>query len=208
MKYLNCHAVLIEDMLGTCANDKEIHSEYIASLAPDAPSREEEVASIGVYAEIEKSKTVFPRLNGQPDGQPFMWDYQIKGFLKEAARAMARVSGSETSKTKAYIKILNDCVFIHGMDEMRKIPLNYEGAEQGVVGNIQRPLRAQTAQGERVTLANSETIPAGATFDFRIKLLDEKFEKLVLELLPYAADKGFLQWRNAGFGRAEIKVVE
>lgn len=204
MKILNCHAVLTEEMLGTCANDKEIHAEYIASLAPDAPSREEEVASIGVEAEIEKSKTVFPRLNGKPDGQPFIWDYQIKGFLKEAARAMARVSGSEISKTKAYIKILTDCVFVYP----RKIPLVYPDAEIGKVGNCQRPLRAQTAQGERVTLANSETVPEGTTFDFQIKLYDEKFEKLINELLPYAADKGFLQWRNSGKGRAEITITE
>jgi hypothetical protein len=107
------------------------------------------------------------------------------------------------SKTKAFKKILTDCVFVYP----RKIPINYEGAERGIVGNCQRPLRAQTAQGERVSLANSETIPAGATFEFEIKLYDEKFEKLLLELLPYAADKGFLQWRNSGKGAAEIEVI-
>jgi len=203
MKYLKCHAKLLEELLGTCASDPAIHDEYIGSLAPDAPSREEEIAAIGVDAEIEKSRTIFPRLNGKPDGQPFIWDYQIKGFLKEAARAMARVSGSATSKTKAYIKILTDCVFVYP----RKIPLNYDGAENGVVGSCQRPLRAQTAQGERVTLANSETVPAGAWFDFQIKLYDEKYEDLVMELLPYAADKGFLQWRNSGKGRADIQVL-
>jgi len=200
MKFINCRAELLEELLGTCASDPAIHDEYIGSLAPDAPSREEEVAAIGVEAEIEKSKTIFPRL---PNGQPFVWDYQIKGFLKEAARAMARVSGSETAKTKAYIKILTDCVFVYP----RKIPLNYDGAEDGLVGSCQRPLRAQTAQGERVTLANSETVPAGAWFDFQIKLYDEKYGDLVLELLPYAADKGFMQWRNSGKGRANISVI-
>lgn len=203
MKFLDCKAVLIEEMLGTSANDKEIHATYISGLAPDAPSKEEEIASIGVEEGIEKSKTVFPRLNGKPDGQPFLWDYQIKGFLKDAARAMARVPGSEVAKTKAYIKIINDCVFV----SPRKIPLVYDGAEKGVTGSCQRPLRAQTAQGERISLAHSETVPEGTTFDFQIKLYDEKFENLVLELLPYAADKGFLQWRNSGKGRAEITVV-
>jgi hypothetical protein len=92
MKNLNCRATLLEEMLGTQANDKEIHEEFIAKKAPDAPSLEEEVAAIGVDEVIEKSKTVFPRLEGKPDGQPFLWNYQIKGFLKDAARAMARVS--------------------------------------------------------------------------------------------------------------------
>jgi len=189
--------------MGTSSSSKEIHEEYIASLAPDARSREEEIASIGVDAEVEKSKTVFPRLNGKSNGQPFVWDYQIKGFLKEAARAMARVTGLETSRTKAYLKIVNDCIFVYP----RKIPLNYDGAEQGAVGSCQRPLRAQTMQGERVTIANSETVPAGAWFDFDVKMYDEKYEKLLLELLPYAADKGLLQWRNSGKGRTDISVV-
>ena len=202
MKFIKCHAVLTEELLGTSASSKEIHEEFIASRAPDAPSREEEVAAIGVDEVVEKSKTVFPRLNGKPDGQPFIWDYQIKGFLKEAARAMARVTGSEAAKTKAYLKIVNDCIFVYP----RRIPLNYEGAERGIVGSCQRPLRAQTMQGERMTLSNSETVPEGAWFDFDVKLYDEKYEKLLLELLPYAADKGFLQWRNSGKGRAEITI--
>ena len=115
---------------------------------------------------------------------------------------MARVKDSEVTKHKAYIKILNDCVFVYP----RKIPLQYEGAEQGLVGSCQRPLRGQTAQGERVTLANSETIPAGASFEFQIKLYEDRHEELVKSLLPYAADKGFLQWRNSGKGRADITI--
>jgi len=194
---LNCKATLLHEMLGTCAGDPTIHETFIAGSAPDAPSREEEIAAIGVDAEIEKSKTVFPRLE---DGRPFMWNYQIKGFLKDAARAMARVSDSETSKTKAYIKILTDCVFV----SPRRIPLIVKGD----IGSCQRPLRAQTAQGERVSLANSETVPEGTVFEFQIEMLDGKFEKLVRELLPYAAKKGFLQWRNSGKGAAEVVVVE
>ena len=203
-KTLKCKATLTEDMLGTCSNNPEIHADFIAGGAPDAPSREEEIEAIGVDEMVEKSMTVFPRLNGKPDGQPFMWDYQIKGFLKEAAKDMARVTGSEVSKTKAYLKIINGCVHVFP----RKIPLVYEGAEQGVVGNMQRPLRGQTAQGERITLANSETVPAGTTFEFEIKMLDGKFEKLIRELLDFAQYKGFLQWRNSGYGRATIEVEE
>jgi hypothetical protein len=196
MKTLNCHAVLIEEMLGTCSNVPAIHEEYIASLAPDAPSREEEVAAIGVDAEIEKSKTVFPR----NDGAPFIWDYQVKGFLKSAAQAMNRVSGSETSKLKAFKKILTDTVFV----SPRKIMLNLDGE----IGSCERPLRAETAQGERITLASSETVPAGTTFDFEIELLEPKYEAFVMELLAYSKYKGFLQWRNSGKGRAVITVSE
>ena len=204
MKILKCKATLIEEMLGTCSADPEIHKEYIASLAPDAPSKEEEVAALGVSEMVEKSMTVFPRLNDKPDGQPFIWDYQIKGTLKEATKALARVGGTAASGTKAYLKIINDLVF----PAPRKIPINYEGAEKGIVGNTQRPLRGQTAQGERIALANSQTVPAGATFDFEITLLEEKYEKLVREALDYTKFKGFLQWRNSGKGRVKIEILE
>jgi len=207
MKILKCKATLITDMLGTFANDPKIHDEYIASLAPDALTRAEEVASIGVDAEIEKSKTVFPRMDGTPNGQPAIFDYQIKGFMKEAAKALARISGSDISKTKAYIKIINELMFIYNHDGGRKIPINYDGAENGEVGNLQRPLRGQTAQGERITLANSEVVPAGAVFEFELHLLEPKHEKLVHEIMDYAKYKGFLQWRNSGAGRANITIA-
>lgn len=45
MKILQCKLTTIEAMLGTASNNKELHSEFIASHAPDAPSREEEIAA-------------------------------------------------------------------------------------------------------------------------------------------------------------------
>lgn len=42
MRILQCKLTTIEAMLGTASNNKELHSEFIASHAPDAPSREEE----------------------------------------------------------------------------------------------------------------------------------------------------------------------
>ena len=56
-----------EQILGTASSNKEIHAEFIASKAPDAPSREEEIESIGVEEEIKKSTTVFSR---SPEGKP------------------------------------------------------------------------------------------------------------------------------------------
>lgn len=45
MRILKCRLTTIEEMLGTASNNKELHSEFIASHAPDAPSREEEIAA-------------------------------------------------------------------------------------------------------------------------------------------------------------------
>lgn len=57
MRILQCKLTTIEAMLGTASNNKELHSEFIASHAPDAPSREEEIAAVGVDEVIEKGKT-------------------------------------------------------------------------------------------------------------------------------------------------------
>lgn len=72
----------------------------------------------------------------------------------------------------------------------------------------QRPLRAQTAQGERVSLVNSEEIPAGRTCEFDVILLDDSHEKVVREWLDYGILRGIGQWRNSGKGRFTYTAYE
>jgi len=180
---------LTEELLGTASSDPEIHKEFIASKSPDARTIEEEVAAVGADAVVEKSKTIFPKENGKP----FLFDYQIKGFFKDAASALARVPDTKTSKLKAFRKVIDGTIFVFP----RKIFVNFDGK----IGDCQRPLRAQTAQGERIALANSETIPAGATLECEIKCLDPKLEAMVEEWLNYGQLRGLGQWRNSGKGR-------
>ena len=45
MKKLHVEIEYIEELLGTASANKEIHSEFIASKAPDAQSREDEIAA-------------------------------------------------------------------------------------------------------------------------------------------------------------------
>ena len=76
MKELKVRLTFLEEILGTASADPEIHETFIASNAPDAPTRKEEIEAIGIEEVVEKSMTVFPRDNGVP----IYWDYQIKGF--------------------------------------------------------------------------------------------------------------------------------
>ena len=55
-----------EAILGTWPNSKDIASEFIASKAPDAATTEDEIEAIGVDGVVEKSMTVFPRVDGKP----------------------------------------------------------------------------------------------------------------------------------------------
>lgn len=189
MKELKVRITTTEEMLGTASANPEIHREFIASNAPDAESLEEEVASVGVDEVFEKGMTVFPR----KDGKAIAWDYQWKGFFKDACGSLRKVSGSECSKIKAYKKEIDGLIFV----EPRAIPIQFEGE----IGICQRPLRGQTAQGERIALASSESIPAGAVMEFAVKMLCDSHEKMVREMLDYGALRGFGQWRNSGKGR-------
>lgn len=190
MKEMKVRLTLLEEILGTASNNPEIHSEFIASKAPDAKSREEEIEAIGVDAEIEKGMTVFPR---NAEGNPIMWDYQIKGFFKDACGMLRKVAKSKSSGIKAYKKEIDGLIFV----QEREIPFIFDGA----IGNCQRPLRAQTAQGERISLANSETIAPGAQIEFTIECLVDGDMSAVEEWLDYGRLRGLGQWRNSGKGK-------
>lgn len=196
MSLMRVRLTLLEEVLGTASNNPEIHSDYIASKAPDAKSKEEEIEAIGVNAEIEKSMTVFPR---NENGDPIMWDYQVKGFFKDACGMLRKVTGTKSSKIKAYKKEIDGLIFV----QERQIPFVYEGE----MGNCQRPLRAQTAQGERISLANSETIPAGATLEFTVECLVDSDMEAVEEWFDYGRLRGLGCWRNSGKGRFDWEIV-
>jgi hypothetical protein len=190
----------IEEVLGTASANKEIHREFIAEKAPDALSREEEVEYIGVDAVVEKSMTIFPKENGKP----FFWDYQLKGFFKDTCGSLSRCPGTITYKGttgkefRAYRKIIDGCIFV----QPRKIFIELNGS----MGNCQRPLRGSTPQGERIALANSETVPSGSTCSFDIVCLNEAYEKYVIEWLDYGQLRGTGQWRNSGKGRFTYEI--
>lgn len=197
MKTMKVKLTFAEPILGTCPADEEVYRAFIATKAPDASTLEDEVAAIGVDAVVEKGMTVFPRTE---DGKPFLFDYQIKGFFKDTCGGLKRVKGTVSSGIKAYKKEIDKLIF----PQPRQIPFEFEGE----IGYCQRPLRAQTMHGERVSLAISEQIPAGASVTFDIELFSDDHEKAVREWLDYGKYSGIGQWRNSGKGRFSWEEIE
>lgn len=197
MKTMKVKLTFTEPILGTCPADEEAYRTFIAAKAPDASTLEDEVAAIGVDAVVEKGLTVFPRTE---DGKPFLYDYQIKGFFKDTCGGLKRVKDTVSSGIKAYKKEIDKLIF----PQPRQIPFEFEGE----IGYCQRPLRAQTMQGERVSLAISEQIPAGASVTFDIELFSDDHEKTVREWLNYGKYSGIGQWRNSGKGRFTWEEIE
>lgn len=190
MKTMKVRLTFTEPILGTSPKNADVYRDFIGSKSPDAASVEEEVEALGVDAVTEKGMTGFPRLD---DGTPFLYDYQIKGFFKDTCGGLRKVKGTESSKIKAYKKEIDRLIF----PEPRCIPLMFSGD----LGECQRPLRAQTMQGERVSLAISEEAPAGSVIEFSIVMLSDDHEKAVREWLDYGKYSGIGQWRNSGKGR-------
>lgn len=190
-----------EPILGTQPADPEIHSHYIASKAPDAASKAEEIAAMGAAEVEERGMTVFPRME---DGTPFLWDYQIKGFFKDACGMLRRATGTKSAKLRAYKKEIDGLIFV----EPRRIPL-YLPIELDLSDtDCQRPLRASTPQGERVALAHSEEAPEGTWMEFTITVLRDELMGYVREWLDYGRLRGIGQWRNSGKGRFVYDVLK
>ena len=201
---LKVRLTLTEEMLGTKAANKDVFADYIASKAPDGDRRKEELDT--AEHREEAGTTVFH----SQDGAVGIWDYQVKGFFKDACGAMRNADDALSKKVVAYKSRIDGLIFV----TPRFIPIAMP--DGGKVGICERPLRADTAQGPRVTLARSETIPVGSTIDLDVVVLADKIGKgedavsareLVEEWLKYGELRGLGQWRNSGKGRFSYKVV-
>lgn len=187
---------LTEEVLGSSPSNEELLAAYIASKAPTDDLTAQEVDNIKAQAAEERT-TIFPKT---ADGTPFIYDYQIKGMFKDSCKALATAGkagypgGKHCAALKAYKKAIDGLIFV----SPREIPYNFHGLKMGF---CERPLRAQTPMGERVSIAKSETVPAGSTIEFEATCLDPKLEDVVRECFDYGTLRGLGQWRNSGKGR-------
>ena len=193
-----------EPLLGTLSGNKEIAEEFIISKHPDGQSQEE-LDAIPVDETIEKSSTIFAR---NPDGKPMLWDYQIKGFFKEACAAMIHIgtlTQEELKKVRLtqylYKKTIDEALFV----KPRQIPLELPNGDP--LKFWERPLRGETMRGERICLARSEMAPIDTVLHVEVIALSLKLQPYIEQWLTYGALKGLGQWRNSGCGRFTWEMV-
>jgi hypothetical protein len=224
---LSVALTLTEPMLGTTPGNKELALEYVASKHPSNEIQEDEKEAIeqAVEDEITKSSTIFPR---DELGRPFVWDYQIKGFFKDACSMLRRIKdgpkpeegsgekqfkGSLSSKLTSHKKVIDGLIFVYPRQILLKLPsVNDEGKRLPKNKNVElkfeeRPIRVQTPQGERVAIARSEFVPEGTKIDLQIEIMYPEHKKYVIEWLEYGRKRGLGQWRNSGKGRFTYYVT-
>jgi len=185
-----------EHVLGTLAGNKELAQDFIASKHKEGLMQDEMKVIDSIDEEIQKGTTIFP----SDDKGAFIWDYQFKGFFKEATESVFVRSDNYTKEhlkklgltLYMYKKTLDKQLFINP----RKIYLNLSGP----ITIVERPLRAQTMRGERICLARSEAAPAGTTCEFEIVIFKSCLKEVVPLCLDYGQYSGMLQWRNSGAG--------
>lgn len=189
----------IDEILGTNPGRPDVHAEFIASKAPDAETREQELEHEEVDAIVDRETTKFYR--DPVTKQPELSAHMVKGFFKAACQAYRnnKKEKSASASLTAYKKKIDQNIFVFpdaNNKASRMIPITVVGE----IKTCQRPLRAQTMQGERVALASSESIGPGSTIEFDIETSWSDYEKVIEEWLDYGVYNGLGQWRNAGKG--------
>lgn len=187
----------VEDVLGTWPADRELHTRYVSSKAP-APWLQAEEGDAIPEVTYETGVTVFP----QDDKGLFLYNFHIKGALKEAANVLKDQLVIKNARAK-----VDNYVFINP----RRLYFVKNGATVTEPdGVLERPLRAQTMQGPRVALAASEYVAAPVNISFEIMVLDNKeiTPDVIEVLLQYGAYKGVGQWRNGGFGQYTYELIK
>lgn len=191
---------LTREALGTKTFNDDLYLEYLAEKlqdgsTPAAVESDEQTAqdamkeALDLDEELQKNSSGFHR---NENGEPIIWDYQIKGFFKGSAKFLRR---HQTTKERliSYKQEVDGAIFI----AERSIPFNLHGKEMGW---CERTLRVETMQGPRTCIARSETVPEGSTLEFTVKLLGKSLVPHVKEWFEYGQLHGLGQWRNGGKG--------
>jgi len=177
---------LTTELLGTVPKDPTVYKTYIESKKPETNTEDE---SLTISSAEEKGWTGFH----QDENGLFLYEYAIKGFLKQAGNIL-----KESLAIKALRSKLDDYCFVLP----RRLYLNKRQPD----GVIERPIRVMTAQGPRVSLLRSDYVSAGTEITFAISLLKHKelTMKMIEDLLQYGALMGLGQFRNGGYGRFRV----
>lgn len=194
-----------DTLLGSCPANKEVFSEFIVGKTKTAQEKRAAMEDVeNIDENLEKGTTVFYR---DEDGGLIMKGYQVKGFLKAAAKAL-----KDQLSLKNYLSKVDTYIFVLE----KNIPIMRDGKQiMQPDGYLERPQRCETAQGPRVSLAKSEEIRDPWYIDITVRVLENAQTarssnidmNMIEDFLDYGSMSGLLQWRNAGHGTFTWKEI-
>lgn len=199
--YYDITLELLEPQLGTVPKNQDIYKTFIASKVFDAVEDgiiSQEDAEAKALEEVETVQTIEEKgwTGFMKDAKGhFIYDYMVKGFICESARTMKQHGALKQlqDKFKRYVFVMPRRIYIPEPTEW-----------------LERPLRAQTAQGPRVALTRSDLIPAGTLLTFQLVVMAPGGIKrnLIEEVLDYGQYIGLGQWRSGSYGRFAVNSFE
>jgi hypothetical protein len=206
LKRYHVKLTFISAILGSAPSSKDVYENYVASKMPEPTLENIAAESALVPEEVPPTgKTIF-RVDPDTKGLIFL-PHQIRGFLKESASAVTGSKGAGgltafKSKIDKWVFVSPDKIFIkRDGDIITKAD-----------GTCERPLRAVTAQGPRVSLLSSEQINEGVTVEFDLMVLPlgqkEITQELLQSWLDYGQFQGISQWRNGSYGKFRYELTE
>lgn len=156
---------------------------------------------------------------------PFLYDYALKAFLCSVANNLAdaktqsKKDGASESKAGERYQLMDKFkkfAYIRGSgashSQRRRIRLPWP--KDKPLPYMERPLRAMTLQGPRVTVVRSDYIPEGTRINFEIHLLrggDKKptiSQEVLEDVLAWGEYMGLGQWRSGGWGAFSLVSLE
>ena len=210
-----------QPLLGSAPGDPDIYKKFIASKAPDAPTKEEELLTNTVENVAAKGTNVF--LRRSVTGIPCVGSHTIKGFYKESITATKRQDGGvsvtshkskivgNTTITPIFVnlefpeELIKDCTEKEfkkdGFGHYSVVRFPKEGRfQKHVLPTCDRPLQADTPQGKITSIASSEMAPAGTVIRYTLtvdKLNSDPIDEALIQTILRGIDHGTGQWRGS-----------
>ena len=244
MKQITIRVTLLEDALALLPGTPDSFSRFLEykkaklnkqQAAHVEDMEEEERRAIKERLETlkidqaENSVSVFPI--DKETGKPFYYDYQIRGFFKDAARGLKDClqikkskdeSAKDASPDEKLKSALSKCKNLASFAGFSKMPATWvdrgifvgprkviiDMPEGGQIGFCERPLRVEKFPQPIVSIKCSESVPAGSVLRFKVGVLNDADEKYVLACLHYGFLRGFGEWRNSGKGRFSFEIYD
>lgn len=183
---------LTEPMLGTVPKNQEVYRRYIESKKPTDVEEEE----FETVEDVEEAG--WTGFHSDETGL-FVYDYFIRGFIKESCR-VAALFPAPVTKVDRFLFVFPRRIYL--LDSHGKPKKKPDGV-------IERPLRAMTMRGPRVTVARSDYVDSGTVLRFGLHNLNPQIftQQILIDLLAYGEYQGLGQWRNASYGRFKFDMT-
>lgn len=182
---------LMEPILGTIPKDRKVFENFVMDQGKTQMDKDRAAEDVERVPEEVESRG-WTGFYENDEGHPILMDYQFKGFLKNAGNIL-----KEPLKIKNLRSHIEQTVFVN--------PRWIELAEKPD-DVLERPLRAMTMQGPRVSVMRSDMINPGRQYILDLQVLEggKVTEEALRAILSYGELSGLLQWRNGGYGRFRV----